>query len=150
MKKQFITILSTLLVASLVMLPQALADSCCPHERAKSYIQESDVDGYRLEYKLIDMKAKMDHAGHGHEMEMSASHHLMLYIKNGKGEAIEADKVGFLVSGPDGEDQKAMAMGMGGGYGADLNLTKKGEYTVKSKAVIGEQKLIDSFIHKIE
>ena len=43
-----------------------------------------------------------------------------------------------------------MAMGMNGGYGADINLSLPGEYTVKTKAVLEDQTLLDSFVYKIK
>ena len=41
-------------------------------------------------------------------------------------------------------------MAMAGGFGADLDLSEKGGYTIKSKAVFGEVKLIDGFKYTIE
>ncbi|MDZ7831729.1 MAG: hypothetical protein U5L07_08275 [Desulfobacterales bacterium] len=43
-----------------------------------------------------------------------------------------------------------MAMAIAGGFGADLDLSEKGGYTIKSKAVFGEVKLIDGFKYTIE
>lgn len=111
-------------------------------------IRETTVKGYGLTYRLIDMQARMKEMADAPEME--ATHHLMLYIHSPADKQIEEAKVGFLVEGPNGETQKAMAMAMSGGFGADLDLSGKGAYTIKSKAVFGEVKLIDGFTYTIE
>ena len=43
-----------------------------------------------------------------------------------------------------------MAMGMQGAYGADLDFKQNGSYTVKMKAVTGDQKLLDEFTYEVE
>ena len=149
MKKYIIIELLTIIFCLSILTPSAAADSCCASDKP---IHEADIVGYHFAYKLIDLKEKMkDMKNMHHDMEkMTATHHLMLFIKNAKGDAVEADKVGFLITGQDGKGQKAMAMGMSGGYGADITLSQPGEYTVKTKAVMGEQKLMDSFIYTIK
>ncbi|MFP4226058.1 MAG: hypothetical protein ACLFRF_04950 [Desulfobacterales bacterium] len=111
-------------------------------------IRETTVKGYGLSYRLIDMQARMKDMADMPEMD--ATHHLMLYIHPPAGKSIESPKVGFLVEGPNGKPQKAMAMAMAGGFGADLDLSEKGDYTIKSKAVFAEVKLIDGFEYTIE
>ena len=149
MKKYILTKLLTIMFCLTILIPTAVADNCCATDKP---IHETDINGYHFVYKLIDLKEKMkDMKDMDHDMDkMTATRHLMLFIKNAKGDAIEANKVGFLITGPDGKDQKVMAMGMGDGYGADINLSLSGEYSVKAKALIGEQKLVDSFMYKIE
>ena len=112
---------------------------------------ESMVAGYHLTYKLIDMKAKMkDMAGMD---EMKATHHLMMFISK-KHEThtmpVTEAKIGFLVEDPDGNKKTSMCMAMSGGFGADINLGKKGIYTIKAKLVDGDTKLIDEFKHTVK
>ncbi len=141
-------ILSAIMIL-IFTLPAAAGESCCPSSAKTKMDQTSKVDGYQLEYKFIDMKEKMK--GMNQQMDtMTATHHLMVYIKNAKGDTVAADKVGFLITGPDGKDQKAMTMGMSGGYGSDIKLAEPGDYTVKTKAIVGEQKIIDSFTYTIK
>jgi hypothetical protein len=145
MKKIILSAIMILIFA----LPAAAGESCCPSSAKKQMDQTSKVDGYQLEYTFIDLKEKMK--GMDHSMEgMTATHHLMVYIKNAKGDTVAADKVGFLITGPDEKDQKVMTMGMSGGYGADINLSEPGDYTIKTKAIVGEQKLIDAFTYTIK
>ncbi len=113
-------------------------------EHTGNIVHKSEIDGYQLSYELIDMRAKMPDMP-----DMAATHRLMVYVKDPGGIDVEDAKTGFLIDGPDGEVQKAMCMGMGGGYGADVNLEKKGTYTVKTKIVNGKDKLLDSFSHEI-
>jgi hypothetical protein len=119
------------------------------HEaEAGKKIRETMIDGHHLTYRLIDMKQRMKDMKDMPEMD--ATHHLMVFIKAPDGSRAESAKVGYLVEGPDGSTQKAMAMAMTGGFGADLDLTEKGTYTVKTKAVAGEAKLIDAFSYTVE
>jgi len=149
MKKYILIKLLTVMLCLTFLIPIAMADNCCASDKP---IHEADINGYHFVYKLIDLKEKMKGMKDmQHDMEkMTATHHLMLFIKNAKGDAVEADKVGYLITGPDGKDQKAMAMGMGGGYGADVTLSQPGDYTVKTKAIIGGQNLMDSFTYTLK
>jgi len=52
--------------------------------------------------------------------------------------------------GPADETQTVMAMAMSGGFGADIDLSEKGAYTIKAKAVAGEVKLVDEFTHSVK
>ena len=115
---------------------------------AGQLIRETMVEGYGLTYRLIDMQARMKDMADMPEME--ATHHLMLFVHHPEEKSIEQPNVGFLVEGPNGKTQKVMAMAMSGGFGADLDLSEKGDYTIKSKAVFGEIKLIDGFEYTIE
>lgn len=158
MKKQTLTILITAFITSVIFISIAFADNGYASDKP---IHEADINGYHFVYQLIDMKEKMkamkgmEHQMEGmkgmeHQMEgMTGTHHLMVFIKTAQGEPVVADKVGFLVTGP-GEDQKMMTMGMDGGYGADINLSLPGEYSVKTKAIIGGQSLVDSFTYTIK
>ena len=59
-------------------------------------------------------------------------------------------KVGYLVVGPDGRKQKVMAMAMKEAFGADVDFTAKGPYTIKIKALIGNAKLLDKFTYEVK
>ena len=96
-------------------------------------IHEVRVGGYQLAYHLVDLKEK-------------DTRHLMVYIKNPKGDRIETAKVGFLVKGPDGSKQKLMAEGMKGAFGANVYFKVKGAYRIKIKVVTGKQKFFDEFV----
>lgn len=111
-------------------------------------IKESMVKGYQLAYHLIDMAEKME--GMEDMPEMQVTHHLMLYVKAPHGEAVDNGMVGYMVKSPDGSWQKAMAMGMGGGYGADVTLLAKGTYLIKAKVVDGKAKLMDEFYYEVK
>ncbi|GAB4259023.1 MAG: hypothetical protein Kow0092_06990 [Deferrisomatales bacterium] len=122
-------------------------------------IHESTVDGYRLTYRVIDMKQKMEamKGMKGMSMDMKGmdlsqmkSHHLMVFLVDPAGQPVTDGKVGYKVVGPDGAEQKAMAMGMKGGFGADVDFKAKGTYSVKMKAVAGETKLLDAFEYEVK
>jgi hypothetical protein len=114
-------------------------------------IREANLEGYRFSYHLIDMQAQMKNMeGMQHNMQQIGTHHLMLDIQDAEGKTIDSAQVGYLIIGPDGSEQKVMTMGMSGAYGADINLSKPGEYIIKCKAVVGEKKLLDEFKYKID
>jgi len=98
-------------------------------------IHNATVEGYGFEYTLYRFPERK-------------TWHLMVTITGPGGAKVEKGKVGFLVVGPDGSKQKAMAMGMTGAYGADMDLGGKGIYTIKAKAVIENRKLIDTFAYE--
>jgi hypothetical protein len=100
-------------------------------------IHSSTVEGYGLVYTLYHFPEKK-------------TWHIMVAVTDPEGSKVEKGKVGFLVKGPDGSKQKAMAMGMKGSYGADVNMSEKGSYTVKTKAIIGDRKLFDNFSYEMK
>ena len=71
-------------------------------------------------------------------------------IEDPDGRPAEAGKLGYLVEGPDGMKQKLMAMDMQGAYGANVNFKTKGTYTVKTKFVAGDKKLLDQFSYEVK
>lgn len=100
-------------------------------------IHESRVQGYHLTYHLLALPGRSEK-------------HLMTYIRKPNGQPVADAKVGYLVIGPAGDRQKVMAMAMQDAFGGDVNLTVKGTYTIRSKAVFGNEKLMDSFEFEVE
>jgi len=158
MKHMITQTLIIFVFALCLAMPQGAAASNCHaagessdksnHGHDGQLIREATVNGYALTYRLIDMKARMK--GMKDMPEMEATHHLMLFIKAPDGQPLEKSKVGFLVRGPADETQTVMAMAMSGGFGADIDLSEKGAYTIKAKAVAGEVKLVDEFTHSVK
>lgn len=95
-------------------------------------VHESTVEGYRLAYHLLDLP--------GREVK-----HLITYIVDAAGKPVNDAKVGYLVVGPGGKEQMVMAMVMQDSFGGDVDFSLKGNYTIKSKAVVGSKNLLDSF-----
>lgn len=118
------------------------------HKKTESdgnIMHEAHVDGHHISYELIDMREKMkDMPG------MKDTHHLMVFVKDGEGKSLEGAKVGYFIKGPDGAEQKKMAMGMGGGYGSDVNLGTAGKYSIKTKVMSGEMTLMDDFEYEVK
>jgi hypothetical protein len=107
------------------------------------YFHQTHIDGYHFSYELIDMREKLKN------QKIQVTHHLMLIIAK-DGSAVEPQKAGFLITAPDGTKQQAMAMTMGGGAGANIDLSQKGEYAIKVKAVVEGENLIDSLTYIVE
>ncbi|MDJ0723124.1 MAG: hypothetical protein QNJ04_15915 [Desulfobacterales bacterium] len=116
-------------------------------------IHNSQKDGYALAYHLIDIKAQMatmknNPQAHDSGM-MEMTHHLMVYLTDADGHPMKEAKVGYLVVNPDGTKQKLMSMHMKGGFGSDINLTQKGTYTIKTKVLSGDTKIMDQFSYEV-
>ncbi|NOY69551.1 MAG: hypothetical protein GXP53_08690 [Deltaproteobacteria bacterium] len=108
-------------------------------------IRTASVDGYEVAYHVMDMHAQMPD-----NPEMAGTYHLMVSFKDSTGKPVTSATVGYLVKGPDGKTQKAMAMTMGKSFGANLKLTEKGEYAITAKALIGDKKVIDRFTYALD
>ena len=114
-------------------------------------IHESEIEGYRFAYHLIDIqKGTEEMKDMKGSKEADTTHHLMVYVMDPDGRAVEAAKLGYLVEGPDGAKQKLMTMGMQGAYGANVNFKTKGTYTVKTKFLAGDKKLLDRFSYEVK
>lgn len=112
-------------------------------------IHEATVKGYHLSYHLIDMTARMKDMKMAMPPQMG-THHLMIYIQDKDGRPVAAEKVGYLVEGPDGKKQKAMAMGMGNGFGADISLRGSGSYKIHTKIMVGSKIVMDALEYYLE
>ena len=114
-------------------------------------IHESTIEGYGFAYHLIDIQKgpeEMKDMKGSNEADMT--HHLMVYVMDPDGRAVEEAKLGYLVEGPDGAKQKLMTMGMQGAYGANVNFKNKGTYTIKAKFLAGDKKLFDRFNYEVK
>jgi hypothetical protein len=116
-------------------------------------IHNSKKEGFTLAYHLIDMKAQMAAMKDNPQAQgsggMEMTHHLMVYLTDADGNTVKEAKVGYLVVNPDGTNQKLMSMHMKGGFGSDINLTQKGTYTIKTKVLSGDIKIMDQFSYKV-
>ncbi len=111
----------------------------------KNWTRQAHVKGHHFAYELIDMREKLkDMPG------MKNTHHLMVYIKDDQGNNIGTAKVGYLIKGPGDMSQKVMCMGMGGGFGSDVNLGQPGTYLIKTKVAAGKTKIMDTFEYQIK
>jgi len=118
-------------------------------DRMGENFHNATVDGYQLAYHMIDMKGKMtDMKSKGQTSMMKKIIHLMIYVNDPDGKPVGSAKVGFLVTGPDGVEQKLMCMAMGvGGYGANVDFSTAGAYALTSKIVVGDKTLKDNFTY---
>jgi len=100
-------------------------------------IHEALVKGYQLSYHLLDLPN-------------NTFQHLMVYIADKNGINIIRGKVGFLIKGPDGNEQKVMAMAMKKSFGGNVNFQIKGTYKIKTKVVFEDKKLLDKFSYEVK
>jgi hypothetical protein len=110
-------------------------------QSGKLKIHQGKKDGYSFAFELLPMK------GEGY------THHLMVFVKDASGKAVNGAKVGYDVVSPVSakkKDQKVMAMGMGDGYGANLDFSAKGKYTIKTKVVGGGPNLLYDFVYEVK
>lgn len=129
------------------------------HDMTKSdkmgdLIHESMVDGYMLSYYFMDLRKQKstDHSGGSHDMEgkeMDKPHHIMVYIMDKNHKPVLKGKTGFMIKDADGNKQKEMGMFMSKGFGATVDMKKKGNYTILTKVVLEGITLKDSFDYEI-
>ena len=154
MKKHIIIFTISIFWAAALVHPAYSQDSGSATDHSKHVgvmIHESDIEGYRFTYHLIDnRKPSEEMKDMKGSQEADTTHHLMVYVMDPAGHAVEAGKLGYLVEGPDGTKQKLMAMGMQGAYGANVNFKNKGTYTIKAKFVAGDKKLFDRFSYEVK
>lgn len=114
-------------------------------------IHNANVDGYQFAYHLIDIRKQMEKMKNTPAMkDMKTTHHMMVYVKGPDGSQVDQAKVGYLVTGPDNQDQQLMCMSMKGGYGADINFNQKGAYSVKTKVVANGKTLMTEFNYEVK
>lgn len=115
-------------------------------------IRTAVVKGYTLTYTLIDVKKQMAASATPmtHDMTKVKSHHLMVNPVAPDRKPAAGGKAGFQVIQPDKTKVQAMAMLMEGGFGADVDLLLKGDYTITTKIVIGDTTLVDEFVYTVK
>ena len=154
MKKSIICFIVHIFFGSALLVPVFSQDSGSAIDHSGHVgvmIHESTIDGYRFAYHLIDIqKSPEQMKDMKSPNESDKTHHLMVYVMDPDGQAVQQAKLGYLVEGPNGAKQKLMAMGMQGAYGANVDFRNKGSYTIKTKIVTGDKKLFDRFNHEVK
>lgn len=153
MKKTILSIPLALLFAVLVTNfafatggNKALPDA----DKFGDLIHESTIDGYSLSYYFMDLRNQTSAAHGSHDKAMDKPHHLMVYIVDSEQNLVAKGKIGFLIKDSQGSKQTAMAMFMSNGFGATADMKKAGVYTITTKAILGDKKLMDSFEFEIK
>jgi hypothetical protein len=120
-------------------------------------IRESKVQGAAFVYRLytweernVMMKGMEGHTMPGMDSTGKSTNHLMVFVKGPDGKYLSGGKVGFIVAAPDKSEFKTLTMGMSDGYGADVALRAKGAYSIRTKAVFGDQTLNDEFTYTVK
>lgn len=151
MKKIFILTV-TIFALALAGSAHAMDGHDMSTDKIGTLFHESMKEGFMLSYYLMDMRDQKDsetaHTAHG-KKEMDKPHHIMVYIMDKNHKPVVKGKVGFLIKDEAGNAQKHMAMYMSQGFGITADMKKKGRYTITTKALVGDVKLMDSFTHEI-
>lgn len=154
MKKPTIFFVLPIVIGIALALPGFSQHSGSATDHSKhigAVVHESTIEGYRFAYHLIDnRKPSEEMKDMKGSKEADTTHHLMVYVLDPDGRSVEGAKLGYLVEGPDGAKQKLMAMGMQGAFGANANFKTKGTYTVKTKFLVGDKKLLDKFSYEVK
>jgi hypothetical protein len=138
--KKIIIILSAAVVLGLAGILALASDDkdLIDHSQHKGRkIHETHEQGYQLAYHLLDLPN-------------NSFQHLMVYITDKDGAAVVSAKVGFLIKGPDGSEQKVMAMAMTESFGGNVNFQTKGTYKIITKAIIEEDKFLYNFLYEVK
>lgn len=145
MKKTLISLLPLMLAALIVTGTAFSMEGHDMHESEKigELFHKSTVDGYMLSYYLMDLREQQ-------KKDMDKPHHIMVYIMDKNHQKVLKGKVGFIIKDSEGNSQKAMAMFMSEGFGITTDMKKKGIYTIITKAVFGDVKLMDKFTYEMK
>ncbi len=104
-----------------------------------------NVDGMEAAAHLKDVRAAMA------KMNMAVTHHFMIMVKDQhQGTTVDEGTVALKIKGPDGTTGNAIKlMGMGGHFGADIELKQAGMYTfiVGSKLADGAKRTWEFSYH---
>ena len=161
--KTMLKVMMKIIVMSIVLTHAAVASDMMAmadtnsHDMGKSdkfgdLIHESVVNGHFLTYYFMDLRKQNsgDHAkAAAHEKEMEKPHHIMVYIMDKDHKPVLKGKVGFMIKDEHGNKQMEMGMFMSDGFGTTADMKKKGVYTIITKAVLGDNKLMDRFEYTI-
>lgn len=140
MKKHILKYAMSIIISFTVVLPGLAEEKMKTMDHsghAGVKIHESVVQGYHFAYHLLDLPGRKER-------------HLMTFIQNPEGLSVTKAKVGYQINGPKNVMQKVMAMAMQDSFGGDVNFIKKGTYTVRMKALVGDRKLIDEFVYEVK
>lgn len=109
---------------------------------------EEVVDGVKATFEIISMKDRMKEMNMETPKGLKETHHIMIEFKDVKtGKALTDGEVKIKIQGPDKAEQvkDLMAMGamagMGAGFGADFDLSKKGKYGIMAKFKLNNGKV---------
>lgn len=144
--KNFLISLLTLMLTALIVTGTAFSmegHDMDESEKIGKLFHKSTVDGYMLSYYLMDLREQQ-------KKDMDKPHHIMVYIMDKDHQKVLEGKVGFMIIDSEGNSQKAMAMFMSEGFGITTDMKKKGIYTITTKAVIGDGKLMDKFTYEMK
>ncbi len=120
-------------------------------------ITKKTVEGYSLEYRLLNLEERKDLMKgmegmkmHGMSDSPDVTNHLVVYAKEGAGQKSVTAKIGFNITNPDGSSFKTLTMGMQDGYGADVIFNAKGNYKIQMKAVIAGKTINDEISYEMK
>ena len=166
MMKKTMKLIMSVLILSVFFTGFVFASSSTMkgHDMGKSdkigaLIHESVVDGYMLSYHFMDLrdkkpddkdKAAMDASHNMAGKEIDKPHHLMVYVMDKNNKAVLKGKVGFMIKNAEWDAQKEMGMFMSEGFGTTADMKKKGVYTITTKLVLGDKKLMDKFDYEMK
>jgi hypothetical protein len=122
------------------------------HEKMMSSMgnvaHEEVVDGVKATFNIISMKDRMKEMNMEMPKGLKETHHIMIEFKDVKtGKVLTDGEVKIKIQGPDKAEQvkDLIAMsgmaGMGAGFGADLDLSKKGKYGIMAKFKLKDGKV---------
>jgi len=135
------------LVLTLALTASVVASFAMVHDKMSAGMDNITHDevfeGVKATVKVMSMKKLMQEMSLEMPKGVKETHHIMVEFKNTKtGKPVTEGEVTIKVQGPDKAEQvkKLMAMGgmagMGAGFGADFNLSKKGTYGITANFVL--------------
>lgn len=145
-------------LALAALLAFAVAQPAFAAEKSASYgenIRKTQISGYTLTYYLLSVAEKqvtniMPTETTSSDFNKSKSHHLMVFVSRPDGRPATEGKAGFMVVQPNKTETRDIAVSMDGGFGSDVDLPFKGDFTITAKIVLVDVDLLDKFVYSVK
>ena len=136
--------LSTLLLVGFFAVTMPVVSFAMDHNKMMAGMgnisHEEVVEGVKASFKVMSMKDRMKEMNMEMPKGVKETHHIMVELKDIRtGKSLTEGEVKVKVQSPDKAEQvkDLLAMsgmaGMGAGFGADFDLSKKGRYGIMAK-----------------
>lgn len=107
-------------------------------------MQTLKIDDFKVTFHIMDRRAfreYMDNMGHTtHKMREGMTHYVMMDIEGKDGKKVARARVKLKIIGPGGKAGEKVAFPMMGNFGAEFDMTAKGEYQIMTLFDVGGEK----------
>jgi hypothetical protein len=139
--KKLIVVTAAILALSFPLVVLAMDHSGHAMEHRSTTVHEEVIDGVKASFMIQTMSDVMKGMSMEMPKGMKETHHISVSFKDVKsGKVLTEGGVTVKVQNPDKSAQTKEMMGMQGHFGADFELSKKGNYGVMCKFLLKDGK----------